>query len=75
MCLPTSLKILKKDCDLFFCKGLETSERDVFAHIFKNYEKRLRPIRNESEVIIVQIQMNIISLLEVVKISGSYLFQ
>ena len=48
------------------CKSGKTLERDVFEHIFQNYEKRMKPVKNESHVIHVQVQMNIICLLEVV---------
>uniref|UniRef100_A0A914VQ84 Uncharacterized protein n=1 Tax=Plectus sambesii TaxID=2011161 RepID=A0A914VQ84_9BILA len=43
----------------------ETSERDVVTHIFENYDKRIRPVRNDSQATLVKIGMNIISVLDV----------
>uniref|UniRef100_A0A914W251 Uncharacterized protein n=1 Tax=Plectus sambesii TaxID=2011161 RepID=A0A914W251_9BILA len=48
-----------------FIENGETSERDVISHIFESYDKRSRPVRNDSQVTLVKVRMNVLCLLEV----------
>lgn len=49
------------------CKRTDASERDVFARIFQNYERRVRPVRDDNTRTVLNIMPIVMSLLEVVR--------
>uniref|UniRef100_A0A914UQE6 Uncharacterized protein n=1 Tax=Plectus sambesii TaxID=2011161 RepID=A0A914UQE6_9BILA len=51
---------------VIFChKTAQSSERSVITHILENYDRRIRPVHDESQITLVYVQLNIIGLLEV----------
>lgn len=53
---------------LFGNKKVNSSQRDLYATMFEGYQSDLRPVRDDSTQMIVQVQLHVWSLLEVVSI-------
>ncbi|KAH3830498.1 hypothetical protein DPMN_103742 [Dreissena polymorpha] len=54
---------------VFTCATLDETEK-LYEHISKGYDKRLLPIVNQSEVIVVTVQVSVVSINKFDEISG-----